>query len=60
MSEHARYERSVRCMGLTREKKRCIKDASYDIGNKCYCNTHYRNALLAREKEKKNVQKTVG
>lgn len=49
---HSQYELSVRCMGMTRDKKRCIRNATYDLGGKCYCNTHYRNALLARAKEK--------
>ena len=60
MSDHTRYEKSVRCMGLTREKKRCCRDETYDLNGKTFCNTHYRNAILAREKERQNAQKTVG
>ena len=52
MNKYTEYEPTVRCCGITREKKRCIKDASYEHAGKAYCNTHYRNALLARAKEK--------
>ena len=60
MSKYSEYEPSVRCMGMTRDKKRCARDATYDLGGRCYCNTHYRNALLANAKERQNAKKTVG
>ena len=60
MNKYTEYEPTVRCMGMTREKKRCCRDATYDLNGKTFCNTHYRNAILAREKERQNAQKTVG
>ena len=56
MNKYTEYEPTVRCCGITREKKRCIKDASYEHAGKAYCNRHYQKVL----QERQNAKKTVG
>lgn len=51
-SEH---EKVMRCCGITREGKRCIKQATTEFRTRQYCTKHHTMLMAAADAERKKA-----